>query len=367
MWKKVIYFAVAVVMGMIFYMIIYSANLSDHKFNLVGTAIQNKDYHVVPQVFLEVPFDTESIIKTEDEDAVVEVYPAAGMVNYTYLVNGETKTYSRYERAYLFFMFETKFPMGGYVDSGNNTVNPTSIKFVGDKGVYNFYFVQNETYNVGSYIAEPKSEMEYALNAERDLTKINTDWDFVPISLSETAIKCIESVTGTISSFQVVDAMGEVKLEQNISFSFTEKFYTHEYIATTNTEMNEMLNKYYASSDSKEQKALSDDINNYLISFKENFNDKTKDTGYAISLSEELLTPGSVYWKTIAYLGLYAVLIMVFYVLLFHFKQIIGFIKGILGRNTNTKGKRKEPYIVKKDQMKPETKQIEAKKEEKTE
>ena len=367
MWKKVIYFAVAVVMGMIFYMIIYSANLSDHKYSLVSSAIENKDYHIVPQVFLEVPFDTNSIIETDDEDAVVEVYPASGMVSYTYTVGEESKTYSRYEKAYLFFIFESEFPMSGYVDSGNNTVNPSSIKFIGEKGVYDFYFVQNETYNPGSYVAEPKNEKEYALNSTRDLTAIDGDWGFIPVSLSETTISYIEEVSGKITSFQIVDATGEVKLEHNINFDFNEAFYSHEYISKANSEMNNLLSKYYATTDSKEQSSLSDQINEYLASFKENFQDRTAGTSYAMSLSDKVLEPGTVYWKTIAYLGLYAVLIFIFYAVLFHLKQILGFIKGILGRNT--KGtKRNEPYIVKKDQLRPEVKteepnQIETKEE----
>ena len=356
MWKKIIYFAVAVVMGMIFYMIIYSANLSEHKYALVHEAIQNKDYHIVPQVFLEVPFDTNSIIETNDEDAVIEVYPAAGMVSYTYYVGEETKTYSRYEKAYLLFMFETKFPMSGYVDSGNNTVNPSAIRFIGEKGTYDFYLVQNDTYNAASYVAEPKNEKEYALGGARDLTSINSDWDFIPVSLSQTTIGYIEEgFTGKITQFQVVDAMGEVKVEQNISFGFDEAFYSHEYISNANSEINVLLNKYYSTKDSNEQSNLSDQINEKLITFKENFAEGTKDTGYAITLSKEILEPGVVYWKTIAYLGLYAVLVFIFYAVLFHIRQILDFIKGLAGRNN--KNKKNETYYVKKDQLKPEVKE----------
>ena len=73
MWKKVIYFSIAVIFGMVFYMMIYAANLSDYKLALVDTAISNEDYHVVPQIFLEVPFDTKSIIEDTDEDVEVKV------------------------------------------------------------------------------------------------------------------------------------------------------------------------------------------------------------------------------------------------------------------------------------------------------
>ena len=135
------------------------------------------------------------------------------------------------------------------VSAANVLVQDVSTKlengeFVGDKGAYDFYLVQDETYNVGSYIAEPKNEKEYALNGSRNLTAIKTDWNFIPISLSETAIKYIEEVTGSITSFQVVDATGEVKVEQAINFGFDEAFYSHEYIAAANKDMNTLLNKY---------------------------------------------------------------------------------------------------------------------------
>ena len=301
MWKKIIYFAFAVVMGMIFYMIIYSANLSDHKSLLVNQAIENKEYHVVPQIFLEVPFDTKSIIETNDEDAVVEIYPASGVISYTYYVGEETKTYSRYEKAYLFFIFESKISVNGYTDSANKYVNNSAIRFAGEKGTYDFYFVQDETYNANSYIAEPKNELEYSLNGSRDLAAIQNDWKFVPLSISETTIKYIEQqYTGTISSFQIVDALGEVKLEQNVSFSFNESFYSHEFIAKTYTEVNTLLDKYYSTTDSKEQNNVSDQISTYLETFKTSFKEKTEGTGYAMTLSDEVLNPGSVYWKTIA-------------------------------------------------------------------
>ena len=359
MWKKVIYFSIAVIFGMVFYMMIYAANLSDYKLALVDTAISNEDYHVVPQIFLEVPFDTKSIIEDTDEDVEVKVYPAAGMVSYS-LVEGEsTNTYSRYENAYLIFIFKANFPMSGFVDSGNNNVNETSIQFVGEKGVYNYYFVQNETYNPGSYVESAKTEYEYSLNCSREITSIYKDWGFMPISLSETSIEGIEKQIGKITSFKLIDANGDVKMEESLSFTFSEGFFSHEYIANTRGSINAALDVYYAETDSNKKKEIAEEVNENLVSFKENFNEKTKDTGYAITLPESVLTPNSVYWKSIAYLGLYAVLVMVFYALLFHFKQITGFVKGIIGgnkdRGKNYKGPKKTgPYVVKKDPIKEE-------------
>lgn len=361
MWKKVIYFSIAVILGMVFYVMIYGANMSDYKLTMVNVAISNEDYHIIPQIFLEVPFDTKSIITENDEDAEVKVYPAAGMVRYDLVDGEEAKTHMRYEDAYLIFIFKANFPMAGFVDSGNNNVNQTAIQFVGEKGVYDYYFVQNETYNAGSFISNPKTEAESSLNAARELNTIYRDWSFIPISLSKTSIEAIESKTGKITSFKLFDANGEEKMEENINFSFTEGFFSHKYILENKNKINDALERYYNETDSDIQKEIADEANGYIEDFRTNFVDNTKDTGYAITLPESVLTPNSVYWKSIAYLGLYAVLVIMFYFLLFHFRQISDFIKGILGRNNknvkNYKGNKKTgPYIVKKDPVKEEKK-----------
>lgn len=356
MWKKIIYFSVAVIFGIIFYLITYSANLSDYKLTLVDTAIHNKEYHIVPQIFLEVPFDTKSIVEDNSETAELEIYPAAGMVNYTYTEGEKTVNYSRYEKAYLFFVFEINFPLASYVDSGNNNVNKSAIEFYNGDNKYTFNFVQNATYNTSEYKETPTNEKEYALMNSRDLTTISDDWKFIPVSLSETTIKYIkESIGGDITNIKIIDCRGEVQLSENVSFDFEEEFFTHQYIVDINKNVNEKLDAYYKATEKDEIKSLTNEINDLLINFKENFHENTKDTSYAMTLSEKELTPNAVYWKSIAYLGLFFVLVMILYAMLFHFRAITGFIKSLANRNNkqNKGGKKVQPYIVKKDPVKP--------------
>ena len=352
MWKKIIYFSAAIIFGIVFYIGTNATNLNDYKLNLVNTAIQNEDYHIIPQLFLEVPFDTKSIINDNDDDAEVKVYPASGMTNYI-LVDGESKKeYIRYENAYLFFIFKINFPTAGYIDSGNNNINNSAIRFVGDKGEYDFYFVQNEQYNAGHYIAEPKTEAEYSINCARDLNSINDGWSFMPLSLSATTIKAIEEKTGKISSFKLVDATGEIKMEENISFDFDEDYFSHEYIVKNRESIDSKLKTYYSLSDSNEKSALADEINKELEDFRNNFEENTKDTGFAVALPKEITEPGSIYWKTVAQMGLYFVFVVVLYFLFFHLRQIKEFVKGLANRN-NKPQKKTGPYIVKKDPVKP--------------
>ena len=352
MWKKIIFFSVAVIFGIVFYIGTNATNFNEHKLNLVNTAIQNEEYHIVPQLFLEVPFDTKSILDETDEDAEVEVYPASGMTNYV-LVDGEsTKEYVRYENAYLFFIFKINFPTAGYVDSGNNNVNDSAIKFIGDKGEYDLYFVQNEQYNASEYISDPKTEYEYSLNCARDLNEVNNSWGFIPLSLSETTIKGIEEKIGKITTFKLIDATGDVKMEENISFDFDEAYFNHEYIAKNRDSIDSKLKTYYSLTDSKEMTALADEINAELEKFRDEFEENTAGTGFAVTLPKEIIEPNSVYWKTIAQMGLYFVFIVVLYFLFFHIKQITAFVKGLANRN-NQQPKKTGPYIVKKDPVKP--------------
>lgn len=327
MWKKIAYFTLAIIFGFVVYYTTYASKLSEYKLTKVNEAIASEEYHIVPQLFLEVPFDTKSIIKDNSEEAEVKIYPAAGMVNYT-LVNGEeTKTYSRYENAYLLFIFEINFPIASYTDSGNKNANLSAIKFVGDKGEYDFYFVQDETYNSESYVASPKNESEFTLNCLRDLAAIHNDWNFIPLSLSEKTIESIEAKVGKITSFKLVDSVGEIRMEEEVSLSFDENFFKHEYISGNKRLIDEKLQRYYSLTDTDEMRELADEINKDIENFKNNFEEKTQGTGFATTLPEEEAKPSYIMWQTIGVLSIYIVFAGVMYFTLFYLKKIIAILK----------------------------------------
>ena len=98
--------------------------------------------------------------------------------------------------------------------------------------------------------------------------------------------------------------------------------------------------------------ALAEEINKELEDFRTNFTENTKGTSFAITLPQEVIEPNSIYWKTLAYLGLYFVFVMVLYFLFFHFRKIVDFVKGLALRNSKPQ-KKTGPYIVKKDPVKP--------------
>ena len=341
MWKKIFYFVISIIFGIIFYLLTYSSSLSEYKLELVNQAIENKEYHIVPQIFLEVPFDTKSVLEDESQTVEFEIYPAAGMLSYTLNEGKASKTYTRYEKAYLFFIFEVNFPLGTYQD-GDKNVNKSAIIFSNSEKEYVFNFVQNGTINSDGYVETPKNEEEYSLNNQRDLTTINSDWGFIPISISETTINLIEEKIGNITNIKVRDCRGDIQLSEDVNLDFDEDFFKYQYIADINKNVNEKLDKYYKTTDKKELNSLTEEINELLISFKENFAENTKGTTYAISLSDEELKPASVYVKSIGFSIAYVVVISILYILLFHFNLIRSLFRAAVGKNNKTnKGNKK--------------------------
>ena len=341
MWKKIFYFVISIIFGIIFYLLTYSSSLSEYKLELVNKAIENKEYHIVPQIFLEVPFDTKSVLEDESQTVEFEIYPAAGMLSYTLNEGEASKTYTRYEKAYLFFIFEVNFPLGTYQD-GDKNVNKSALIFSNSEKEYVFNFVQNGTINSDGYVETPKNEEEYSLNNERDLTTINSDWGFIPISISETTINLIEEKIGNITNIKVRDCRGDIQLSEDVNLDFEEDFFKYQYIADINKNVNEKLDKYYKTTDKKELNSLTEEINELLISFKENFAENTKGTTYAISLSDEELKPSSVYVKSIGFSIAYVVVISILYILLFHFNLIRSLFRAAVGKNNKyNKGNKK--------------------------
>ena len=354
MWKRLVYWAFVVIFGILFYIVMYASYLSEYKLGMVEDAINNGEFHIVPQIFLEVPFDTKSIIEDESSEVEIEIYPASGMVSFSYTVGETVKSYARQESAYLLFIHSAKFPVASYTDSGDNKVNKMAINFIGENGVYPLNFVQNEYYNKDSYKETPRSEKESLMNSSRDFTTVYTDWGFIPISISESTIKYIEEVTGTISEFELIDAVGSVVYKDEIAFTFTEDFFSNDFIKGAKEELNVKLDEYYTTTDTKRKNTLGNEIDDYLKEFKETFSEKTSGTTYAMSLEKKVIEPFFIYMKTLGVLFIFFVVSFVLYLLLFFFKQVRSFISGLFNKDKrSTKNNKNKTYIVEKNQTKP--------------
>lgn len=325
MWKKVLYFGVAIVIGILVYIIGYSSNQMNHLESMVTSAIEKEEFYKVPMVWGGC-FDTKSIVENNSDKLDFMVYPATSQTDVTYGNEENTGRYLEFERAYYVYLFNAKFSVNTATD-GTSNYNKTAIEFTSnDSGStsYNYYFVVNETMNSSVYVKEPTTKEEVLLNNERDVTNTNSTWNFMRLTLTETMLKQIsKEMKGKIHKISIKDCDGSEVYSANISLDFSQEFFKNEKIEEILTKYNTYLSAYLAADgDSAKLKELNNTWGKEFEAWKEDFREDIPNTDYAIGYERDVVTPSKLVWQTIGMIVLYAVVILLFYVLLFHFSAI---------------------------------------------
>ncbi len=329
MWKKVLYFGIAIVFAILIYVIGYSSNQMNHLEGIVKSAIEKEEYYKVPMVW-EGCFDTTSIIENNEEKLDIVLYPATSQTDVSYGGEDNTSRFLRYERAYYLYIFNTKFSISN-VNAGSTSYNQTSISFSGENGnSYEYYFIVNEKMNSQSYVSLPLTKEEALLNASRDVTSTNSAWNFMRITLTETMLEQIKKeINGDITKLEMKDADGKVQYSTNVPLDFSQKFF--EDVKPLFENYNTYLDAYLAAGkDKKKIQEAEDTFEEFYEPWMEEFEKNKEQTGYTFRYDDSYLSPGKIIWQTIGMLALYALVIALFYILLFHFSLI----KRIFSRET---------------------------------
>ncbi|MDE7106521.1 MAG: hypothetical protein K2O22_05095 [Anaeroplasmataceae bacterium] len=325
MWKKVLYFGIAIVFGILVYIIGYSSNQMNHLEGLIGKAIEKEEFYKVPMVWGGC-FDTKSIIDNTTDKMDIMLYPATSQTDVTYGSEDDSKRYLEFERAYYLYIFNAKFSINTATD-GTSSLNKTAIEFSSsDEGStsYDYYFIVNETINSSQYVKEPTTVEEVLLNNSREVTNTNATWNFMRVTFTETMLKQIsKEIKGNITKLAVKNSDGEVVFSANVELDFSQGFFKHESITTLLKQYNEYLKDYLAADgDSSKLKEINSKWDNEFTTWQKEFDDNASTTGFAMGYDRSVVTPSKLVWQTIGLLALYAIVILLFYVLLFHFSAI---------------------------------------------
>lgn len=325
MWKKVLYFGVAIVFGILIYIIGYSSNQMNHLEGIVKSAIEKEEFYKVPMVWGGC-FDTKSIVENNSDKLDFMIYPATSQTDVTYGPEDNSSRYLEFERAYYIYIFNAKFSIDT-ATNGASSFNNTALEFSSNDSnstTYDYYFVVNENMNNSVYVKEPNTKEEVLLNNQREVTNTNKTWNFMRITFTETMLKQIsKEIKGNIHKISVKDCDGNTVYSTNINLDFSQDFFANEKISEILTKYNAYLSSYLAANgDSGKLKELNNTWGKEFETWKEEFKAEIPNTGYAIGYERDVVTPGKLVWQTVGMLVLYAVVILLFYVLLFHFSAI---------------------------------------------
>ena len=350
MWKKVLFIGVALVIGIGVYFLGYNSNQANHIYDMVNNAIENEKYSDVGRV-LGGCFDTKSIYEDNSDDYDIVIYPATSLTNR--VSYGEDNVFYHYEKAYYFYMFKTRFS----VDKTSSGMQKTGFRFYSENSSYDYHFIVNNDTNSDEYRSNPSNLEEVLLNQEhQNLT--NTELKFVNCTLTNSQIKQIkEKIGGDIIKMGILNSSGDEIDQFEITLNFSEQFF-HDLDPFVSTFDQYLQDAIAAEGDKNKTKELQNQFNDYSSNWEHNvFPALAEEHGYTLRFENEILSPASLVWKTVGMLALYAAVVVIFYILIFHFSKI----KRIFSKETyKDYGKRRNSgtYINGKQVAdKPEKKQ----------
>lgn len=343
MWKKVLYVAVATIFGIVLFFVTYMSNQVNYIYDLIGDALTSEKYYDAVSILNGGYFDTKSIVTDTTDKMELIIYPATTITDVSYKAGEDTKKHHHCENAYYINIFNPSFDSS--VISNSNT-QKTGIRFNSSEYSYDYYFVADETYNSNSYVSEPKSLSEALLNQKRSIIMGNEERNILmmPITFSESMLNEIKIKLGNqpILSIEILQNDGEPIYKENVHLDFSETYFSDmkdfvehfdQYIVGVNA----------AGDDSDKKKELGNAFQEYYDAWMTDVFSKYEEKGYTKGVGDEVVSPGSLVWKTIGILALYALVIVMFYILLFHFK----FVRRIFSKDTykNYGSKNKGTYV----------------------
>lgn len=382
MWKKVLYLSVAFIFGIIVALLAYNSNQYNNIYEMIETAIAEENYDEIPMIFGGC-HDKKEIVLENNEKVDAVIYNGTALTDLVYGTDGSS-SFTKYENSYYIYLFNSTFSSVTY----NETENHTALVFTADNGnKYPYYYVVNSNINSDQYSKDQATLKDVLLKASRDLTIAESNWGLMSINLTSTMADFIEEeIGGAITGLEIVDNEGNVVADIDVDLDFSQQFFTdvnplisyyNQYLEVVNDSSKKEeanLLSYYVfgwqegftnvSAEASEivknlNKMKNEDATKYE-SYKKNYDEgyskgyavKAEDTGYSFRHNDDFLSPSGIIWQTVGMMCIYALVIVAFYILLFHFD----FIKGLFSKDTykeyGKKGTAKKPIYVPADKNK---------------
>lgn len=321
MWKKVLYLGVTIIFGFLVYIMSSNSNQMNHLESLVKKAIESEKFYEVPMIW-DGCFDTTSIVKNDSDKMDIVLYPATSQTDVTYGPEDSSSRFLKFERAYYLYIFNTSFSLNSVKTDSETSYNLSGIEFSNGTKSYMYYFIANENTNASSYEANPTTKEQAILKSNRDITNTNSVWNFMRVTFTETMLNEIVKELGSdITTLSVKDSEGVAQYTSDVSVNFSQNFFTD--VKPLFDNYNIYLDSYLAANGDKNKiNEAQTKFNEFYDPWYEEFESKKEETKYTFRFDNDVLSPSKLMWQTIGITALYAVVVVLIYILLFHFKAI---------------------------------------------
>ncbi len=265
MLKKILYFGIAIVLGIVALYGTYYSSYINHVQGLITTAINEERYEDAARVFTPFIDPTNLVDVSKETDKCLTYVYASGVVNTAYKSNEEAV--SVYTSAYSFYFFDLKNIDFDGITSNEVLTNYSGVVFKNSEASKEYFYpFVAPTYN---------------------LTQAITSINCVEIDLTNETIT--EKLDGKITSFEFINGKNTSVFEKACDLSFTEEFYD---------EVNPFFNKYkeYAILEEITSEEMDTYYDEWILSYS-----------YLLGYNSKDLQPSSLIWSTVGVMAIYVV------------------------------------------------------------
>lgn len=341
---KVLYIALGLIVAVFVAIITYNNYAISHIQNLASTAVNTKNYNELEYIFGTF-FSTKEVIKDSTAQYDLVVYPSVAFSSYTYYnASDEAIKYEQEDYAYYIYLVKPSLDIINDVTKSNVKSNESGIRLNFDDDtsfLYNFSI--DTTYNSNLYKEKPTSATEAILYSKRNTFTAYSYLNYFDITITSSIINAAKEVAKSnndakVTSISIVNSSGVDVTKCEVSLDFSQDFYTkvNPYVTT----YNDYITAYKATEDKETRKALTSDFEKYFYgSNKDGFYytfGQLEDCG--VGRGRDYVYPWWLYLQAGGMTLLFAVVLFLLYMLIFHF----AFLRKLAERITSGGRKRNQ-------------------------
>ena len=321
---KVLYIAVSLVVAVFVAIITYNNYAISHIQNLATTAVNAKNYNEVERIFGTF-FSTKAEIYEVEKDYEFVIYPSVAFSSYTYTnASGEKTLYEQEDKAYYLYLIKPSIDIINDVKSSTISNQSGFRLYFNDGTSFLYNFAVDSTYNSNLLKEEPQNLNDAILYSKRNTFTAYSYLNYFDITITTSIVNAAKEVSNssadaTVSAIAVVDSTGKdvKKYDANLDFNQTFYSYAQTYVDKYNTYIKDF--KAAVSNDTK--KSLTSEFENFFYGSNKDgyYYTFSNNPDCGVGYGKDYAYPWWLYLQAGGMTLLFAVVLFLLYMLLFHF------------------------------------------------
>lgn len=321
---KVLYIAVSLVVAVFVAIITYNNYAISHIQNLATSAVNAKNYNEVERIFGTF-FSTKAEIYEVEKDYEFVIYPSVAFSSYTYTnASGEKTLYEQEDKAYYLYLIKPSIDIINDVKSSTISNQSGFRLYFNDGTSFLYNFAVDSTYNSNLLKEDPQNLNDAILYSKRNTFTAYSYLNYFDITITTSIVNAAKEVSNssadaTVSAIAVVDSTGKDVKKYDANLDFNQTFYS--YAQTYVDKYNTYIKDFKAAESNDTKKSLTSEFENFFYGSNKDgyYYTFSNNPDCGVGYGKDYAYPWWLYLQAGGMTLLFAVVLFLLYMLLFHF------------------------------------------------